>query len=102
MDQALSISKMYALYRKECKVTNSLEASVKGVNHKSFCKEYKLSFFCPKKDQCSNSTKLQMLKGRDKEDFTEEYRVHLKRKEEACLNRSFVCLVKTADTAHSY
>ena len=36
-----------------------------------------------------------MLKERDKEDFTQEYEAHLKRKEEA---RS----VKTADKAHSF
>ena len=84
---------MYTLYTKEYEVTNSPVASVeKGVYHKIFCEKYNLSFLSPKKDQCSKCTKYQMLKGRDKEDFTEKYQAHLKRKKEA---RS----VKIADKA---
>ena len=84
LNQRLSISKMYRLYKEECERADPPVTPVKESQYrKTFCNDYNLSFFHPKKDQCSKCTKFRMLTGVEKEQFQEEYDAHITRKGEA-------------------
>ena len=84
LNQRLSISKMYRLYKEECERADPPVTPVKeGQYRKTFCNDYNLSFFHPKKDQWAKCTKFRMLSGVEKEQFQEEYDAHITRKGEA-------------------
>lgn len=84
LDQSLSISKMYRLYKEECATSIPVKTAVHEKTYRRiFCNEYNLSFFHPKKDQCAKCTKNKQLQGDEKEKFKEEYAEHLRKKEEA-------------------
>ena len=84
LDQCLSISKMYRLYKEQCETSLPTKTPVHEKTYRRiFCNEYNLSFFHPKKDQCAKCNKNKQLKGEEKDKFQEEFAEHLRRKEEA-------------------
>ena len=84
LDQKLSINKMYRLYKVECEKEDPPVAPVGAMTYRRiFCNGYNLSFFRPRKDQCSKCSKFKILEGGGKEAFRATYESHLRRKEEA-------------------
>ena len=84
LDQKLSINKMYSLYKVECNNEDPPVAPVGAISYRRvFCNEYNLSFFRPRKDQCSQCSKFKMLEGGEREAFRANYEAHLRRKEAA-------------------
>ncbi|XP_072393562.1 uncharacterized protein [Diabrotica undecimpunctata] len=79
LDRNLNIAKMYSLYLalyKEKKWIPVSEITYRRI----FCREYNLSFFKPKKDQCSICSVYQTAKGGDKEQHKQKYIDHIERK----------------------
>lgn len=87
LDPRLSITKMYNLYLEEAKErereTNVKEPVVEEITYRRyFCKNYNLSFFKPKKDQCVICTNYNNATAQD-EKMIKDYEAHIQRKEEA-------------------
>lgn len=80
----LNIKKMWKLYSEECQKKEKVPVS-EAMYRKIFCEEFNLSFYRPKKDQCSTCT----LYGRRKqagtidESLEEAYTLHQNEKERA-------------------
>lgn len=77
----LNIKKMWLLYCEMCK-TKGVKAVTEKKYRDIFCEEYNLSFFKPKKDQCSTCTLYDSLKMRQLLDtpIEKEYQEHQERK----------------------
>lgn len=82
LDPKLSISKMYELYQSYC-AENNFRSVSSNVYRKTFCTCYNISFFKPKKDQCSTCNRYQDSNDRDRVLLEEEYNYHIVRKNEA-------------------
>ena len=74
---------MYRLYKETFDAATDTPAVKESFYRKIFCTEYNLSFFHPKKDQCTICEKYKTLVGEAKEAFLEEYNQHIKRKHDA-------------------
>ena len=83
LNQSLNISKMYRLYMETFDAATDTPAVKESFYRKIFCTEYNLSFFHPKKDQCTICEKYKTLVGEAKEAFLEEYNQHIKPKHDA-------------------
>lgn len=79
LDSSLSIRKMHALYVEHCKETDITEPVTKITYRRIFSKNYNLSFFVPKKDQCLICSNY--AKASDKSKLEENYKEHMKRKD---------------------
>lgn len=80
---------MHRLYQDECaKNIPPLKAVQEKVYRTIFCEQYNLSFFHPKKDQCTVCVKHRTLTGKAKEAFKDEHQKHLERKERAQIQKS--------------
>ena len=66
---------MHRLLQKKC------EEKYDKVYQTIFCDKFNLSFYHPKKDQCSTCTKFKMLTDQDKDTFKSTYESHIQRKE---------------------
>lgn len=82
LNQNLSIRKMHELYI-EAFDDEAHQPVKESFYRKIFCEEYNLSFFSPKKDQCSKCVKYENLTGQAKEDFKAEYDAHIERHSES-------------------
>lgn len=80
LDETLSISKMYELFKTECIANNDDIIPSQFVYRNVFCNEYNLSFFKPKKDQCSICTNYKKAVDVKKLALEEEYKEHQKLK----------------------
>ncbi|KAI4455584.1 dna-directed rna polymerases i ii and iii subunit rpabc2 [Holotrichia oblita] len=77
LDPSLSITKLYDLYVQQC--VQSGIAPVSQITYRRiFCKNYNLSFFKPKKDQCEVCNKF-----KNKSLSQEDYKQHLQRRDQA-------------------
>ena len=84
LDQKLSIAKMYALYLDHCKNHDPPLKPVGEITYRRiFCKEYNLSFYHPKKDQCSKRAHYANLNTAEKENFKDQHDLHLRRNKDA-------------------
>ncbi|ESO90767.1 hypothetical protein LOTGIDRAFT_163649 [Lottia gigantea] len=90
LNQDMSISKMYHLYKLHCDqlVPPKTDPVEELTYRRLFCTEYNLSFFHPKKDQCMKCSKHKILTGIDNVNFEEEYQAHLQRSKEAQIKSS--------------
>lgn len=82
LDQTLSISKMFDLYKSMCQQDGRQPIS-QMTYRRIFCDNYNLAFFRPKKDQCAHCARWKTLSPQEKVDEKMEYEAHLKRHEEA-------------------
>lgn len=81
LDSNLSILKMYELYHIYCSKLNEMPVK-ENVYRKVFCTQYNLSFFRPKKDQCTVCTRFDLADSVRKEQLQEEYDLHINRKDD--------------------
>lgn len=79
LDSQLSIRKMYDLFKKQHPQSTISETTYR----RTFCNNYNLSFFVPKKDQCLLCNKYKISSTAAKLDMQVEYESHLRRKKEA-------------------
>ena len=92
LDPSLTISKMYELYVEECSGSN--EKYVSEITYRRiFGTNYNLAFFKPKKDQCAVCEKY-----KNKFISEEEYREHLRRRDEANAAKSHDKVRAATDT----
>lgn len=87
LDPRLSIRKMYALYLEDAKerekATGVKVPVVEEITYRRyFCKNYNLSFFNPKKDQCVICKNYDNTENQD-QNMVEEYAAHIERKKQA-------------------
>ncbi|KAL4713228.1 hypothetical protein ACJJTC_013158 [Scirpophaga incertulas] len=75
----LNIRKMYTLYKQLCQKEN-IEAVNELTYRRVFATEYNLSFFVPKKDQCTMCTNYERADKEKKALFQKEYTEHIQRK----------------------
>ena len=85
----LSIGQMWEYYKKDCE-SKEMEPVEEKTYRDIFCKEYNLSFYKPKKDQCTicNVYELRKLQGETDENTTKEYTEHHERKRKAWEERN--------------
>ena len=79
--QKLTIAKMHLLYSVACET--DVQPVKEYVYRDIFNSDYNLGFYPPKKKQCDECTKFDLLKSEEKEQFRPEYETHLMRKNEA-------------------
>lgn len=84
LDSKLSIMKMFQLYEIQC-AENNINPVSSAVYRSVFCKEYNLSFFVPRKDQCALCNKFNELKknGTLTMETTKTFEDHINRKTDA-------------------
>ncbi|KAL4705692.1 hypothetical protein ACJJTC_018765 [Scirpophaga incertulas] len=75
----LNIRKMYTLYKQLCQKEN-IEAVNELTYRRVFATEYNLSFFVPKKDQCTICTNYESADKEKKALFQKVYTEHIQRK----------------------
>ena len=85
LDSKLTINKMYDLYVENCR--NVFSENYKPVSacvyRRIFNEEFNLSFYKPKKDQCGECSKFELMTAGDKEGYRIEIQEHLARNKEA-------------------
>ncbi|MCG8049000.1 MAG: hypothetical protein N0E48_25925 [Candidatus Thiodiazotropha endolucinida] len=84
LEQGLSISKMFELYKTKC-LEDDMSPVSEMVYRKIFCTEYNLSFHKPKKDICSTCNTFEQKKKANTITQGDEINIeaHIKRKEES-------------------
>ena len=84
LEQGLSISKMFELYKAKC-LEDHMSPVSEMVYRKIFCTEYNLSFHKPKKDTCSTCNAFEQKKKANTITQEDEINIeaHIKRKEES-------------------
>ena len=84
LEQGLSISKMFELYKAKC-LEDHMSPVSEMVYRKIFCTEYNLSFHKPKKDTCSTCNAFEQKKKANTITQEDEINIeaHTKRKEES-------------------
>ena len=85
LDSKLTINKMYELYLENCteKFNDNYQPVSASVYRQIFNEEFNLGFYKPKKDQCSECSKYDLMTSTEKEDHRVELEEHLARNEEA-------------------
>ncbi|CAH0723007.1 unnamed protein product, partial [Brenthis ino] len=79
LDKNLNIRKMHLLYRDEC-LKNGSEPASEITYRRIFSKEYNLSFFVPRKDQCLVCTNYAQAETEKKRELEDAYNAHQERK----------------------
>lgn len=87
LDSNLSILKMYELYQIYCSTLNEIPVK-ENVYRRVFCTQYNLSFFTPKKDQCTICTRFELADSVRKEQLQEEYDLHINRKDDCYMAKN--------------
>lgn len=87
LDEKLSISKMYELFKNKYKVDHPHVSTIPqlSVYRKIFCTNFNLSFFKPKKDQCAACERYKTASIEDKLQLEESNNDHLER-----MHQSFI------------
>ncbi|CAG5002002.1 unnamed protein product [Parnassius apollo] len=79
LDKNLNIRRMYLLYKDEC-LKNGSEPASEITYRRIFSKEYNLSFFVPRKDQCLICTNYAKADTEKKRELEDDYLAHQERK----------------------
>lgn len=87
LDCSLNVNIMHCMYKEACDGKQIQVASLS--KYRQVFKSYNLGFFKPKKDQCKTCLAFRSLSGEEKEERTEHYERHMKRKEMARRERDF-------------
>ncbi|CAK1588598.1 unnamed protein product [Parnassius mnemosyne] len=82
LSAGFSLAKMYSLYVNQCEERNTKPVS-EITYRRIFSREFNLSFFVPKKDQCLLCTKYNRANADEKTNLAQNYEDHIKRKQ-AC------------------
>ncbi|XP_050310440.1 uncharacterized protein LOC126746304 isoform X2 [Anthonomus grandis grandis] len=80
-DASLNISVMYRMYKDVCRAKNVKTVTLE--KYRSIFREYKLSFFVPKKDQCKTCLAQKNISEEDKYEKEATFKRHLEKKEAA-------------------
>jgi len=85
LDSRLTIARMYELYLENCanKYGEAYKPVSSGIYRKIFTEEFNLGFYKPKKDQCSECTKYELMTAADKEGYKSQIEEHWERHKEA-------------------
>lgn len=83
LDSNLTITKMYDLYKQQRQQDGDTELVSLITYRRIFCKNYNLSFFHPKKDQCLTCSRYQQASPDEKQRLEADYEYHLRRKNES-------------------
>jgi len=85
LESGLTVKKMYSLYLDMCKKKyGEMHKPVsEAIYRRTFVEEYNLGFYHPKKDQCSECTKFNLMSAEDKERNRNDIKQHKERNEEA-------------------
>lgn len=86
LDSNLNIQKMYNLFMEKCNENQSIGVSM-ITYRRIFGTEYNMSFFKPKKDQCSTCNEYQKASTEEKLSLELKYKEHLQRKEASMKNK---------------
>lgn len=85
LDSKLTVQKMYDLYTEKCR--NEFDDSYKPVSptiyRQVFNEQFNLGFYKPKKDQCAECSKYDLMTAAEKEGYKTEIEQHLKRNKDA-------------------
>jgi hypothetical protein len=82
LDSKLNITKMYNLYVEKC-LNDNHKPVLHNLYRQIFTEQYNLGFFNPKKDQCSECTKHNLMTAEDKLKHEDDFREHTQRNKEA-------------------
>jgi hypothetical protein len=91
LDSRLTITKMYALYLEMLKNKHGeLQKPVsEAVYRRTFVENYNLGFYHPKKDQCEECTKFELMSADEKENYKTNIEQHKERSQEAQAAKAF-------------
>lgn len=87
IDGGKNLSDLYRDYKEDC-LKNNLPFANKVMYSRIFNYEYNISFFQPKKDQCSVCAAYDLLSDEDKSKSKEKHELHLKEKNQSRIEKS--------------
>lgn len=79
LPSSLNIKKMYDLYKVYCS-ENAIKVASECIYRQIFCREFNISFFIPKKDQCGICTKYKNCNDIERLEMQDQYDLHLQNK----------------------